>query len=91
MMQSITWLRIAAGCPMVSVAVSAARAEEIVVGQVAPLSGVLAETGKEMVLGAKVYFYHVNANGGIHGKRIRHDQGRRLQGGRNRSADQRSH
>lgn len=72
MMQSITWLRIAAGCLMVSVAVGAARAEEIVVGQVAPLSGVLAETGKEMVLGAKVYFDHVNANGGIHGKQIRH-------------------
>lgn len=72
MMQSIAWLRIAAGCLMVSVAVGAARAEEIVVGQVAPLSGVLAETGKEMVLGAKVYFDHVNANGGIHGKQIHH-------------------
>lgn len=45
---------------------------DIVVGQVAPLSGVLASTGRDMVLGARVYFDHINANGGIHGNRIRH-------------------
>lgn len=50
----------------------AAAAADIVVGQVAPLSGVLASTGRDMVLGARVYFDHVNANGGIHGNRINH-------------------
>jgi branched-chain amino acid transport system substrate-binding protein len=49
-----------------------APAADIVVGQVAPLSGVLASTGRDMVLGAKVWFDHVNASGGIHGSRIRH-------------------
>ena len=47
-------------------------AAELVVGQVAPLSGVLATTGAQMVLGGKVYFDHVNATGGIHGAKIRH-------------------
>lgn len=47
-------------------------AAEIVVGQVAPLSGVLATTGAQMVLGGKVYFEQVNATGGIHGAKIRH-------------------
>jgi ABC-type branched-subunit amino acid transport system substrate-binding protein len=49
-----------------------ASAADIVVGQVAPLSGVLASTGRDMVLGAKVYFEHINANGGVNGSRIRH-------------------
>jgi branched-chain amino acid transport system substrate-binding protein len=44
---------------------------EILIGQVAPLSGVLASTGAQMVLGGKVYFDWVNANGGIHGAPIR--------------------
>ncbi len=46
---------------------------EVVVGQVAPLSGVLASTGKQMVLGAKIYFDWVNAQGGIHGASIRQE------------------
>ena len=50
----------------------AATAADIVVGQVAPLSGVLASTGRDMVLGARIYFEHINANGGIHGNRINH-------------------
>jgi len=49
-----------------------ARAAELVVAQVAPLSGVLAATGAQMVLGAKIYFEHVNATSGIHGAKIRH-------------------
>ena len=49
-----------------------ASAQELLIGQVAPLSGVLADTGKDMVLGAKVYFDHVNATGGIRGRKIRH-------------------
>lgn len=49
-----------------------AQAAELVVAQVAPLSGVLAATGQQMVLGAKIYFEHVNASGGVHGAKIRH-------------------
>ena len=44
---------------------------EIVVGQIAPLSGVLATTGAQMVLGGKIYFDAVNDKGGIHGEKIR--------------------
>lgn len=51
---------------------SSASAGEIVIGQCAPLSGTLASTGKDMVLGAKVYFDAVNAQGGVGGNRIRH-------------------
>jgi len=47
-------------------------AADIVVGQVAPLSGVLASTGRDMVLGARIWFDHVNAEGGINGEKIRH-------------------
>ncbi len=47
-------------------------ASEITIGQVAPLSGVLATTGAQMVLGGKVYFDYINATGGINGKKIRH-------------------
>lgn len=46
-------------------------AAEVVVGQVAPLSGVLASTGEQMVLGGKIYFDWVNDQGGVHGARIR--------------------
>lgn len=49
-----------------------AQAAELVVAQVAPLSGVLAATGQQMVLGAKIYFEHVNSRGGVHGAKIRH-------------------
>lgn len=48
-----------------------ASAADIVVGQVAPLSGVLASTGQQMVLGGKIYFDSVNESGGVHGARIR--------------------
>lgn len=44
---------------------------DVVIGQVAPLSGVLASTGQQMVLGGKVYFDEVNAQGGVHGQKIR--------------------
>src|SRR3954449_11685562 len=44
---------------------------DIVIGQVAPLSGVLASTGQQMVLGGKLYFDSVNAKGGINGQKIR--------------------
>ena len=48
-------------------------AAELVVGQVAPLSGVLASTGAQMVLGGKIYFDWINAQGGIHGATVRLD------------------
>ncbi|WP_232829073.1 ABC transporter substrate-binding protein [Simplicispira lacusdiani] len=47
-----------------------AQAADIVIGQIAPLSGVLASTGKQMVLGGSLYFRHVNATGGVHGQKI---------------------
>jgi branched-chain amino acid transport system substrate-binding protein len=49
----------------------AAPAVEVTVGQVAPLSGVLASTGEQMVLGGRIYFDWVNDQGGVHGARIR--------------------
>lgn len=46
---------------------------DLVIGQVAPLSGVLASTGQQMVVGGKIYFDFINAQGGIHGAMIRHE------------------
>jgi len=46
-------------------------AAELVIGQVAPLSGVLASTGHQMVVGGKIYFDAINAQGGIHGAMIK--------------------
>ena len=48
-------------------------AADITVVQVAPLTGVLASTGAQMVLGGKIYFDYINANGGIHGAKIKHE------------------
>nr|WP_295773440.1 ABC transporter substrate-binding protein [Rhodoferax sp.] len=45
---------------------------DITVVQVAPLTGVLASTGQQMVLGGKIYFDWVNAHGGVHGAQIKH-------------------
>jgi branched-chain amino acid transport system substrate-binding protein len=47
-------------------------AGDIVIGQAAPLTGTLASTGKDMVIGAQIYFDSVNAQGGIGGRKIRH-------------------
>ncbi|MEO7642769.1 MAG: ABC transporter substrate-binding protein [Ramlibacter sp.] len=41
------------------------------IGQVAPLTGTIAGTGDEYVAGGAAYFAHVNANGGIYGRKIR--------------------
>ena len=49
-----------------------ARGQELVIAEVAPLSGVLATTGGQMVVGGKIWFDHVNATGGVHGRPIRH-------------------
>ena len=53
-------------------AATAVLAAELTVVQIAPLSGVLASTGRQMVLGGQIYFDWVNDNGGIHGAKIRH-------------------
>lgn len=45
-------------------------AQEIVLGQSVALSGPAQELGKEMQLGAKLYFDKVNADGGVRGKKI---------------------
>lgn len=50
---------------------SASAASELVIGQVAPLTGTIAGTGDEYVAGAAAYFAHVNANGGIYGRKLR--------------------
>lgn len=48
------------------------QAAELTVGQVAPMSGVIADTGKDLVLGARIYFDTVNEQGGIFGRKIVH-------------------
>ena len=45
-------------------------ANTIVIGQVAGFTGSVAGTVKELTAGAQVYFDHVNAKGGIHGRKI---------------------
>ncbi|MDR7150913.1 ABC-type branched-subunit amino acid transport system substrate-binding protein [Hydrogenophaga palleronii] len=46
-------------------------ANDIVISQIAPLTGVLASTGKQMVVGGQIYFDHINATGGVNGQQIR--------------------
>ena len=45
---------------------------DIVIGQCAPLTSSWASTGKDMVLGVRIYFDSINAQGGIAGRKIRH-------------------
>lgn len=69
-----TRLRRQALCGLVAACIgigTGARAAELVIGQVAPLSGVLASSGQQMVLGGKVCFDAVNAAGGVHGATLR--------------------
>lgn len=46
-------------------------ASEVVIGQVVPLTGVIAGTGDEYSAGAAAYFASVNAKGGIYGRKIK--------------------
>lgn len=47
-------------------------AENLVVGQVTSLSGTNgAELGTGLALGAKIYFEHINSQGGIYGRKVR--------------------
>ena len=69
------FLKIWGTCAVLALACAApaARAQGVVIGQVAPLSGVLASTGRQMVIGGQIYFDAINAQGGIHGAKIRHE------------------
>ena len=71
MNKSVKWLRIAINL-MAAIGFSMCHAGELVIGQVAPLSGVIADTGKDLVLGAQIYFDSVNEEGGVFGKKIVH-------------------
>ena len=62
---------VAPACLAWTLAPVSACAGEITVAQVAPLSGVLASTGAQMVLGGRLYFEHVNQNGGVNGQKIK--------------------
>ena len=70
----MTFLKTWGTCAVLALACAApaASAQEVVIGQVAPLSGVLASTGRQMVIGGQIYFDAINAQGGIHGAKIRH-------------------
>jgi branched-chain amino acid transport system substrate-binding protein len=46
-------------------------ADILVIGQVTPLTGTIANTGDEYVAGGQAYFDHINAQGGIYGRKIR--------------------
>lgn len=46
-------------------------ASEIVIGQTSSFSGAIGGEVREQTEGAKLYLEHVNANGGVHGRRIR--------------------
>src|ERR1700741_679158 len=45
-------------------------ADSIIIGQGAGFTGSVAGTVKELTAGAKVYFDHVNAKGGVHSRNI---------------------
>ena len=68
-----TWGKQAAAALALCALTGLAPAADLVIGQVAPLSGVLASTGHQMVVGGKIYFEHINDQGGIHGAKIRHE------------------
>lgn len=65
------WLAMIVIAMTAGLAQAAPGREDIVIGQVAPLTGVIAGTGDEYVAGGAAYFAHVNANGGIYGRKIR--------------------
>lgn len=63
---------VAALLAALSLLVGNARADTVVIGQCAPLSGSLASTGKAMALGVRLALDAANAAGGINGHRFRH-------------------
>ncbi|RZJ25778.1 MAG: ABC transporter substrate-binding protein [Haliea sp.] len=65
------WSLLAATAAAAMLAHAAPAREDLVIGQVAPLTGTIAGTGDEYVAGGAAYFAHINANGGIYGRKIR--------------------
>ena len=63
----ILGLALAAGSALAEPGITA---NTIVIGQAAGFTGSVAGTVKELTAGAKVYFDHVNAKGGVHGRKI---------------------
>ncbi len=57
-------------CALAGVAFAAVAAD-IVIGQVVPMTGALAEYGKDLTLGVNLYVRHLNERGGINGQKIR--------------------
>src|SRR3954471_5669058 len=55
---------------LLSLALPAAAADKILIGNSAPLSGSNAEIGKDIVDGANAYFRKVNEAGGINGRQV---------------------
>jgi branched-chain amino acid transport system substrate-binding protein len=53
---------------------SIAEPRSLVIAQATDLSGPGADFGRDFSLGAKIYFDHVNANGGISGHRLLYRQ-----------------
>ncbi|WOB09757.1 ABC transporter substrate-binding protein [Piscinibacter gummiphilus] len=64
-------LRLLAAPLLAFSALAAHAANEVVIGQVVPLTGVIAGTGDEYSAGAAAYFASVNAKGGVYGRKIR--------------------
>lgn len=63
-------LRTAAATTALAIALPLSAAD-IVIGQIAPLSGPLAPTGNMIRAGAQLYFDTINAAGGIHGAKLK--------------------
>src|SRR5262245_40600246 len=59
---------VAAACLLASMG---AGAKEITVAQVAAFTGAQASSGKAIRAGIKIYFDHVNKNGGINGDKLK--------------------
>lgn len=67
----MTALRRALPAVFLTAFLNSATAKDLLVVQVAPLSGPQGVTGKAIQAGAKLYFDHINAQGGIGGNQIR--------------------
>jgi len=65
---ALTCVLALAGAP--SMAEPGVTADTITIGQTTALTGPVADLGKDIVRGARVYFDALNASGGIHGRKI---------------------
>ena len=70
MLRVMKWLSTAA-ILVTSVTFNSSFAEDILIGQSAPITGPIADIGQDMALGVKIYFDYVNDNGGIFGRKIK--------------------